>query len=113
MQAIGQLTGRITTLSIARVAYNLSRSLREKVEADASAQAIASYRAKAVDYAKQFGYSAYSVREVNVASAEPVAYPNAPMMRSKTMSASADEALPVEAGKGVVTATVRGTVQMK
>jgi predicted secreted protein len=113
MQAIGQLTGRITTLTIGRVGYGLSRSLREKVEADASAQAITSYRAKAADYAKQFGYSAYTVREVNVASGEPVAYANAPMMRSKTMSASAEEALPVEAGKGVVTVTVSGSVQMK
>ena len=113
MQAIGQLTGRINTLTIARVAYNLSRSLREKVEADASAQAIAAYRAKAADYAKQFGYSAYVVREVNVASGEPVAYASAPMLRNKTMSASADEALPVEPGKGSVSVTVSGSVQMK
>jgi predicted secreted protein len=113
MQAIGKLTGRINTLTIARVGYNLSRGLREKVEADASAQAIASYRAKAADYAKQFGYSAYTLREVNVQSGEPVAYPSPPMMRSKTMSASADEALPVEPGKGVVTVTVSGSVQMK
>lgn len=113
MQAIGQLTGRITTLTIARVAYNLSRSLREKVEADASAQAIASYRAKAADYARQFGYAGYVIREVNVASGEPVAYASAPMLRSKAMSASSDESLPVEAGKGTVTVMVSGTVQMK
>ena len=113
MQAIGQLTGRISTLTIARVAYNLSRSLRDKVEADASAQAIASYRAKAADYARQFGYAGYVVREVNVASGEPVAYASAPMLRSKAMSASSDESLPVEAGKGTVTVTVSGTVQMK
>ena len=42
--AIGALTGRITTLSIARVGYGLSRELREKVEGDASAQAIAAAR---------------------------------------------------------------------
>lgn len=113
MQAIGQLTGRITTLTIARVAYNLSRSLRDKVEADASAQAIASYRAKAADYARQFGYAGYVVREVNVASGEPVAYASAPMLRSKAMSAASDESLPVEAGKGTVTVMVSGTVQMK
>ena len=113
MPAIGQLTGRITTLTIGRVAYGLSRALREKTEADASAQAIASYRAKAADYAKQFGYAGYSLREVNVSSDQPVGFVNAPMMRSKAMSASADEALPVEAGKGVVTVTVSGSVQMK
>ncbi|KNZ33960.1 MAG: hypothetical protein AD742_04175 [Methylibium sp. NZG] len=113
MQAIGQLTGRITTLTIGRVAYGLSRSLREKTEADASAQAIASYRAKAADYAKQFGYAGYTLREVNVSSDQPVGFVNAPMMRSRAMSASAEEALPVEAGKGVVTVTVNGSVQMK
>ena len=113
MQAIGQLTGRIATLTIGRVSYGLSRALREKVEADASAQAIASYRAKAADYAKQFGYTGYSLREVNVSSDQPVGFVNAPMMRAKTMSASADESLPVEAGKGTVTVTVSGSVQMK
>jgi predicted secreted protein len=113
MTAIGQLTGRITTMTIGRVAYGLSRPLREKVEADASAQAIAAYRAKAADYAKQFGYSGYTLREVNVSSDQPVGFVNAPMMRSKAMSASADEALPVEAGKGTVTVTVSGSVQMK
>ena len=113
MPAIGQLTGRITTLTIGRVAYGLSRALREKVEADASAQAITAYRAKAAEYAKQFGYGGYTLREVNVSSDQPVGFVNAPMMRSKAMSASADEALPVEAGKGTVTVTVSGSVQMK
>ncbi len=113
MPAIGQLTGRISTLTIGRVAYGLSRSLRDKVEADASAQAIAAYRAKATDYARQFGYAGYTLREVNVSSDQPVGFVNAPMMRSKAMSASADESLPVEAGKGTVTVTVSGSVQMK
>src|SRR5687767_13935240 len=57
MPAIGQLAGRIGTLTIGRVAYRLSRETREKSEADVTAQAIARYRAKAADYAKQFGYS--------------------------------------------------------
>jgi predicted secreted protein len=113
MQAIGQLTGRITTLTIGRVSYGLSRALREKVEADASAQAIASYRAKAADYAKQFGYAAYGLREVNVSSGDAVVFVSAPTMQAKTMSASAGESLPVEAGKGAVTVTVSGSVQMK
>ncbi len=112
MQAIGQLTGRITTLTIARVAYSLSRELREKTEGEVSAQAIARYRAKAADYAKQFGYGSYVIREVNVSGNEQPGMP-APMYRAKAMSmASSDEALPVEAGKGVVTVNVNGTVQL-
>jgi predicted secreted protein len=114
MQAIGSLVGRINTLTIARVGHTLSRALREKVEADASAQAIAGYRAKAADYAKQFGYSGYVIREVNVGTGgDPVMYSSAPMMRSKAMAGAADESLPVEPGKGTVTVTVSGSVQMK
>ena len=113
MPAIGQLTGKITTMTIARVGYSLSRELREQVEGDVAAQAIARYRARAAEYAKQFGYSGYTIREVNVNSGEPVMYAAAPMLRAKTMSASADESLPIEAGKGTVTVTVNGSVLMK
>lgn len=112
MPAIAQLTGRISTLTIARVGYSLSRELREKTEGEVAAQAIARYRAKAAEYAKQFGFGGYTIREVNVgAESPPIAY--APMMRAKAMSAAQeDSSLPVEAGKGSVTVTVNGTVQM-
>lgn len=108
---IAQLTGRISSMTIARVGTNLSREQREKVESDVAAQAIARYRVKAADYAKQFGFTGFTVREVNVNSNEPVAYASAPMMRQSAM-VSSSEALPVELGKGTVTVTVNGTVQM-
>ena len=111
MQAIGQLSGRITTLTIARVASNLSRELREKSEGEVSAQAIARYRAKAADYAKQFGYSGYVIREIGVNTNELV-YPRPMQTQAKSMAAPADEALSVEPGKGTVTVGVSGTVQM-
>lgn len=113
MAAIGALTGRITTMTIARVGHSLSRELREKTEGEVAAQAIARYRAKAGEYAKQFGYGGYTLREVNVnADSPPVMYQTmAP--RAKAMSVASDESLPVEAGKGTVTVSVNGTVQMK
>ena len=113
MPAIGALTGRITTLTIARVGHGLSRELREKVEGEVSAQAISRFRAKAADYAKQFGYGSYVIREVNVNADSPVMMAAAPVMRAKAMAAAADESLPVEAGKGTVTVNVNGTVQLK
>jgi hypothetical protein len=60
---------------------------------------------------QQFGYAGYSVREVNVTTNEAGGGPMLPMVRAKAMSA-ADEALPTEAGKADVTATVTGSVQM-
>ncbi len=112
MQAIGQLTGRITTLAINRVGYGLSRELRERSEGDVAAQAIARYRAKAADYAKQFGYSGYAVREVNVQTNEQQPGPRPMLMQARVASVASEDALPVEPGKGTVTVVVNGTVQM-
>jgi len=114
MTAIGQLTGRVNTLTISSVGYTISRELREKTEGDVAAQAIASYRAKAADYAKAFGYTGYTLREVNVQTESTG--PIRPMMfdRKVAMAAAAPapESLAVEPGKGNVTVTVNGTVQM-
>lgn len=109
--AIAQLAGRISTLSIARVGYSLSREAREKAESDITAQAIARYRAKATDFAKQFGYGGYVLGEVSISSDE--AGPRPVMMKAMRMSAGmADEALPTEAGKATVTVNVSGSVQL-
>jgi len=111
MPTISQLVGRISTLTIGRVGYGLSREARERSETDVAAQAIARYRAKAADDAKQFGYAGYTLREVNVNANEPSPAP-IPMARARMMTGQADEALPVEAGKATVAVTVNGTVQL-
>jgi predicted secreted protein len=110
MATIGQLSGRITTLTLGRVSYGLSREQREGAEGRVTEQAIARYRAKAAEAARHFGYTGYTVREVSVTSND--ASPGVPMMRARAMSASADEALPIEAGQATVTVTVNGSVAM-
>jgi predicted secreted protein len=112
MTAIAQLAGRIQTMTISRVGYALSRRAREKVEADVVAQAIARYRAKAEATSKEFGFGGYAIREVNVSTDEPPPHMPMTMMRQRA-DAAATEALPVEPGRGIVTATVSGSVQMK
>jgi predicted secreted protein len=113
MAAIGQLTGRITTLTIARVSYGLSRELRERSEGEVAAQAITRYRAKAAEYTKQFGYADHAIRDVNVSSVEqPGPNPRVMMMSRATAATMPEEALPIEAGKGTLTVSVTGTVQM-
>ncbi|HEX4510652.1 MAG TPA: SIMPL domain-containing protein [Burkholderiaceae bacterium] len=112
MAGIAQLAGRITSLTIERVDYSVSREAREKAESELSEQAIARFRAKAQDVAKAFGYAGWTVREVAV-SADAEQGPTPRMFMAKVASASAsDQALPVEAGKGTVTVTVNGTVQL-
>lgn len=113
MAAIAQLSGRIGSMTIARVGYGLSREAREKVEAEVSAQAVARFRAKAGELARNFGYGNHTIREVSVsadAAEAPSPYPRAATM---ARAEAADVALPTEPGKGTVTATVNGSVQMK
>jgi predicted secreted protein len=110
--AIAGLAGRIQSMSIARVQWQLSREAREKVEGEAAAQAIASFRAQAAKMTQAFGYGSYTVREVSVSLNEQ-GQPHQPMMMSRAKVAMADEsALPTEGGKGDVIATVNGSVQM-
>lgn len=110
--AIAQLTGKVGTMTIARVGHSLSRQAREKVEAEVAAMAIERFRARADAVTRQFGFGSYTLREVNVnTDGGPV---GVPMMRLQATRAMADGAdLPVEAGKASVTATVNGSVQMK
>lgn len=111
MVAISQLAGRIGTMSIARTAFGLSRDARQKAEADITAQAVSRFKERADLVARQFGFGAWSLREVSVQGSEgggPV-----PVIRAQAMRApGADEALPVEAGKTQVTVSVSGSVQL-
>jgi predicted secreted protein len=112
MGTIAELAGRVQSMTVGNLDYSLSREAREKVEGEVAAQAIARFRAKAADYAKAFGFAAFTVREanVNVDNGQPTPRP----FRMKTaMAASMSEPLPVDAGSGAVTVSVNGSVQLK
>lgn len=110
---LSALAGRIQTLTLGQVGFSLSREARQKVEAEAQAQAIERFRAKAGDIAKAFGFAAYTLREVSVSSADRGPVPMPRMMAMEARTSMADAPVPVEAGKSSVTVTVAGSVQMK
>jgi predicted secreted protein len=112
LPAVAQLVARLSTVSVARVSFGLSREAREQVEQETTRQAITRFRTQAEGYARQFGFSGYEIREVQVGLQEPpVMLARAPMMRAAAAPA-AEEALPVEAGKTTVSSTVSGSVRM-
>lgn len=112
MAAIAQLVPRINSMSIARVGYALSREAREQVESEVGARAIERYKSRAGEVTRQFGFNRWSLREVQVNTDTPPIGMPVPL-RAKAMAAAADEALPVEPGRGQVTATVSGSIQME
>lgn len=112
MPAISQLAGRISTLTIARTTFGLSREAREQVEADVTAQAIARFKVKADQAAKHFGFGGWSLREVQVQGSDMAVQLMPVRMSLASAKVGGDEALPVEAGKAAVTSTVSGSVQL-
>lgn len=112
MARIAQTVGRLNQLNVVNVRYDLSRALREKYESQVTAQAIAAYRAKALEMAKAFGFANYALGEVNIQTGEGFENRPMPVMMMKAARAEAADAapLPVEPGKGSVTVTVSGLV---
>ncbi|HSV34555.1 MAG TPA: SIMPL domain-containing protein [Ramlibacter sp.] len=110
---ITQTAGRIQSMTLGNVAFSLSREQRARVEAEAQGMAIERFKAKAADLAKGFGFSGYSLREVAVNANDQGNIPRQRVMSLEAKAASADMAVPVEAGKSTVIVTVSGSVQLR
>ncbi len=110
---INATAGKIQTLTMGSVSFGLSREQRVKAEDEVQAIAIERFKAKAADVAKGFGFSTYSLREVSVNANDQGFVARARVTAMEARVASADTAIPLEAGKSTVVVTVSGTVQLK
>jgi predicted secreted protein len=111
---ITQTAGRIQSLTMGGVSFGLSREQRAKVETEAQTQAIERFKAKAAELAKGFGFTGYTLREVNVSSNDISPVPRYRMAAAAAPAPTADTSpVPVEAGKATVTVTVSGSVQLR
>jgi predicted secreted protein len=113
--AASKLAGQMSpNMQVGNVAFSLSPKAQRAAEDKLSSQAIASFRQQASASAQAFGYSSYTIREVNVGHNGT---PPRPMMMSMRAPMSADmkasAPVPIEAGTTTVTVNVSGSVQMK
>lgn len=111
-ERIAATAGRIQGLTVANVAFGLSREQRERLETQAQAQAIERFRARAGEIARAFGFAAYTLRDVNLNSQEG-GPPRPRFMALEARSSMAEAPLPVEAGQASVQVTVSGSVQLR
>lgn len=109
---ISRAAGKIQTLTMSNASFSLSREQRSRVEGAAQSMAIERFKARADEIARSFGFSGYSLREVNV-SANDQGYTPRPRMMAMEAKAVSDAPVPVEAGKTAVLVTVSGSVQLK
>lgn len=115
LQRVAQTAGRLgTTMNITGVQQSLSRELAEKHEAEVGAMAVQQFRNRATELARAFGFAGYSLREVSVQQGGPDGPMPRPMfrVRAEAMAASADAPVPIEPGRGTVSASVSGSVQL-
>lgn len=111
--AASRLAGQLNlTMQVGSVAYSLSPEAQRAASEKLTTEAIDNFRAQAKSSANAFGYSGYTIREVDVG--RNAAPPPRPMFAMRAMAAEAKAAapLPVEAGTSTVTVNVSGSVQM-
>lgn len=109
---VAALAGRLQGMTVSQMRFSLSPRAASEVEAEVRQEAIARFRATALDVARAFGMSAYGLREVSVGGT-----PDAPVLRrvmSAEIGAAATSApVPVEPGKATVRITVSGTIRLR
>lgn len=113
--AASKLAGQMASnMQVGNVQFSLSPQAQRAAEQKLTGEAIASFRQQAGSAAQAFGYSGYSIREVNVGQNGVMPRP-VMMMSARAMGADSKAAapLPLEAGTSTVTVTVSGSVQMK
>ncbi|SEI84518.1 SIMPL domain-containing protein [Paraburkholderia diazotrophica] len=113
--AASKLAGQLSSImQVGNVQFSLSPEAQRAAEQKLTGQAIASFRQQATAAAQAFGYSGYSIREVNVGHGGMPPRPVMMMsMRADGGSAKAAAPVPVEGGTSTVTVNVSGSVQMK
>jgi predicted secreted protein len=110
---ITQTAGRINTLTLGGMGFALSREARQRVEGEAQTRAIESFKARATELAKGFGFAGYTLREVSVNSHDEGPIPRPRGMMAMEAKGAADSAVPAEPGKSTVNVTVSGSVQLR
>jgi predicted secreted protein len=113
--AASKLAGDMSSImQVGNVQFSLSPDAQRAAEQKLSNEAIASFRDQATAGARAFGYSGYSIREVNIGHSGVAPRP-VMMMSARAMSADAKMAAPLslEGGTSTVSVNVSGSVQMK
>ncbi|MEO7255525.1 MAG: SIMPL domain-containing protein [Casimicrobium sp.] len=114
---LGTLAGKLAQqkLMIVGSGFELSRELREHEEQSLIERGIAAFRSKAQTASRAFGFSKFSLREVNLGSISGDTSPMQPKvfsMRAASAPAADAESMAIEGGKVTLTLTVSGSILM-
>jgi predicted secreted protein len=109
---IATLATRLQDLTVAQIDWQLSPEQKMAAESRIQAEAVARFQSKAQALTQQFGFAAYTLREVRVNAQEAEEGSAMPRM-AMTQMAAAPAPMPTLAGKSRVVVSVSGSIAMR
>lgn len=109
---IATLATRLQELTVAQIDWQLSPEQKIAAELRIQAEAVARFQSKAQALTQQFGFGAYTLREVRVSAQETGEGPVMPRMAMASMDA-APAPVPTLAGKSRVVVNVSGSIVLR
>ena len=112
-EQMATLAGRLQDLTVSQIDWRLSPEQKSAAEARVQAEAVAHFQSKAQSLTKQFGFAAYTLREVRISAQEASDGIVMPRMAMAQMDAPAPMPVPAVAGKSRVVVNVSGSIQLR
>ena len=109
---ITTLAGRLQDLSVSQIHWRLSPEQKSAAEARIQAEAVERFQSKAQSLTKQFGFAAYTLREVRVNAQEAAEGNFVPRLAMAQMDAPAASPVPTQAGQSRVVVNISGSIQL-
>lgn len=110
-EQIATLASRLQELTVSNIDWRLSPDQKSAAEARIQAEAVARFQSKAQALTKQFGFVAYTLREVRVTAQEAGESMVMPRMAMAQMDA-APAPVPTVAGKSRVVVNISGSIAL-
>lgn len=108
---ISTLASKVKTMVVSGSENSVSRKLRESLEAELTAEAIATFRTKAETAAAGFGFKGFQIVNVNINAQDRGYYGGGGVKMMATASlAAASAPMEVETGRSSITVSVQGSV---
>ena len=112
-EQITTLAGRLQELTVSQIDWRLSPEQKTAAEARIQAEAVARFQSKAQSLTKQFGFAAYTLRDVRVSAQEAGEGVVMPRLAMAQMDAPAPMPVPTLAGKSRVVVNISGSIQLR
>lgn len=115
-EQIATLAGRLQELTVSQIDWRLSPEQKNAAEVRIQAEAVERFQTKAQSLTKQFGFAAYTLKEVRIGAqdtGEGVFMPRMVAMAAMPSMDAAAEPVPTVAGKSRVVVNVSGSIVLR